>query len=78
VRAGLLDISAIRPRTFPLSALPEAMEAAATAGSLKCVVAAVGSGTRWMMTKVKHFRESVMYTIRPKYPRIMGDHYVKL
>ena len=38
VRAGLLDIGAIRPRTFPLSALPEAMEAAATAGSLECVV----------------------------------------
>jgi len=38
VRAGLLDIGAIRPRTFPLSALPEAMDAAATAGSLECVV----------------------------------------
>jgi alcohol dehydrogenase len=38
VRAGLLDISAIRPRVFPLSALPEAMKAAAAAGSLECVV----------------------------------------
>jgi len=38
VRAGLLDISSIRPRVFPLTALPEAMEAAATAGSLECVV----------------------------------------
>jgi alcohol dehydrogenase len=38
VRAGLLDISAIRPRVFPLSALPEAMEAGAAASSLECVV----------------------------------------
>jgi len=38
VRTGLLDIDVIRPRTFPLSALPEAMEAASTAGSLECVV----------------------------------------
>lgn len=38
VRADMLDIGAIRPRTFPLSALPEAMGAAATAGSLECVV----------------------------------------
>lgn len=38
VRAGLLDISAIRPRSFPLAALPEAMEAAAQAGSFNCVV----------------------------------------
>jgi alcohol dehydrogenase len=38
VRAGLLDISSIRPRVLPLTALPEAMEAAATAGSLECVV----------------------------------------
>jgi alcohol dehydrogenase len=28
----------IRPRVFPLTALPDAMEAAATAGSLECVV----------------------------------------
>ena len=33
-RSGLLDIRAIRPRVYPLAALPEAMEAAATAGSL--------------------------------------------
>jgi alcohol dehydrogenase len=38
VRAGLLDISPIRPRVFPLTALPEAREAAATEGSLECVV----------------------------------------
>jgi alcohol dehydrogenase len=38
VRASLLDIRAIRPRVFPLSALPEAMQAAAAAGSLECVV----------------------------------------
>ena len=34
LRSGLLDIRAIRPRVYPLTALPEAMEAAATAGSL--------------------------------------------
>lgn len=34
LRNGLLDIRAIRPRVYPLAALPEAMEAAATAGSL--------------------------------------------
>jgi alcohol dehydrogenase len=39
VRAGLLDLRAVRPRVFPLSALPEAMEAAASAGSLEIVVA---------------------------------------
>jgi alcohol dehydrogenase len=38
VRASLLDIRAIRPRVFPLSALPEAMQAAAAAGSLECIV----------------------------------------
>jgi alcohol dehydrogenase len=38
VRARLLDISLIRPHVFPLAALPEAMEAAAKAGSLECVV----------------------------------------
>jgi alcohol dehydrogenase len=37
-RAGLLDLRAIRVRSFPLEALPEAMEAAATAGGLECVV----------------------------------------
>jgi alcohol dehydrogenase len=38
VRAGLLDTGAIRPRVFPLGELPEAMEAAANADSLECVV----------------------------------------
>ena len=38
VRLGQLNVSAIRPRVFPLAALPEAMEAAATAGNLECVV----------------------------------------
>jgi len=37
-RAGLLDLRAIRARAFPFQALPEAMEAAATAGGLECVV----------------------------------------
>ena len=38
VRAGLLDIRAITPRVFALPALADAMEAAASAGSLECVV----------------------------------------
>jgi alcohol dehydrogenase len=38
LRSGLLDISPIRPRVYPLAALPEAMEAAATAGNLECIV----------------------------------------
>jgi alcohol dehydrogenase len=38
IRVGLLDLDAIRPRVFPLAALPEAMEAAASAGSLGIVV----------------------------------------
>ena len=38
LRSGLLDISPIRPRVYPLTALPEAMEAAATAGNLECIV----------------------------------------
>jgi len=38
LRSGLLDIRAIRPRVYPLAALPEAMEAAATAGNLECIV----------------------------------------
>jgi alcohol dehydrogenase len=38
MRAGLLYVGAIRPRTFQPSALPEAMDAAATAGSPGCVV----------------------------------------
>ncbi len=37
-RSGLLDIKAIRTRPFPLDALPEAMEAATTAGGLECIV----------------------------------------
>ena len=39
VRAGLLDLAAIRPKVFPLTALREAMEAAAAAGNLEVVVA---------------------------------------
>jgi alcohol dehydrogenase len=38
VRSGLLDISVIRPVTFPLDALREATERAATAGNFDCVV----------------------------------------
>ena len=38
LRSGLLDISAIRPRVYPLAALREAMEAASTAGNLECIV----------------------------------------
>jgi alcohol dehydrogenase len=38
VRSGLLDLNAIKPRVFPLGALREAMEAAATAGNLEIVV----------------------------------------
>jgi hypothetical protein len=38
LRSGLLDIRPIRPRVFPLAALPEAMEAAAVAGNLECIV----------------------------------------
>lgn len=38
LRAGMLDISAIRPRAFPLADLPQAMELAAKAGNLECVV----------------------------------------
>jgi len=38
LRAGLLDISAIRPCVYPLVDLPQAMDAAATAGNLECVV----------------------------------------
>ena len=38
LRGGLLDISPIRPRIYPLAALPEAMEAASTAGNLECIV----------------------------------------
>lgn len=38
LRSGLLDITPIRPRVYPLPALREAMEAAANAGNLECVV----------------------------------------
>jgi alcohol dehydrogenase len=38
VRAGLLNIRSIKPLVFPLTSLPEAMDAAATADSLKCAV----------------------------------------
>lgn len=38
LRAGLLNINAIRPVVFDLGALPAAMEAATTVGSLECVV----------------------------------------
>jgi alcohol dehydrogenase len=38
VRAGLLDISPIRPKVYPLAELPRAMDAAAAAGSLECVI----------------------------------------
>lgn len=38
VRAGLLDIGAVTPRVFALPALADAMEAAASAGSLECMV----------------------------------------
>jgi alcohol dehydrogenase len=37
-RAGLLDLRAIRARPFPFEALPAAMEAAATANGLECIV----------------------------------------
>jgi threonine dehydrogenase-like Zn-dependent dehydrogenase len=36
VPTGLLDVDVIRPRTFPLSALSEAMKAASTTGNLEC------------------------------------------
>jgi alcohol dehydrogenase len=38
VRAGLLNVAPIRPHCFPLEALEEAMDAAATAGNLECIV----------------------------------------
>jgi alcohol dehydrogenase len=37
-RGGLLDLRAIRVRPFPLEALPEAIDVAATADGLECVV----------------------------------------
>ena len=39
IRAGLLDLGALRVKDFPLTTLPEAMEAAAEAGNLEVVVA---------------------------------------
>jgi alcohol dehydrogenase len=38
LRSGLLDISPIQPRVYPLASLPEAMEAASTAGNRECIV----------------------------------------
>ena len=38
VRPGLLDLRAVRPHVFSLAELPEAMDAAAVAGSLEVVV----------------------------------------
>ena len=38
LRGGLLDVSAIQPRLYPLADLPQAMEAAAAAGNLEYVV----------------------------------------
>lgn len=38
LRGGLLDISAIQPRRYPLTDLPQAMEAATAAGNLEYVV----------------------------------------
>jgi alcohol dehydrogenase len=37
-QAGLLDIGAIRTRSFPMEALPLAMEAAEKADGLECIV----------------------------------------
>jgi alcohol dehydrogenase len=38
VRSGALDVTTINPKVFPLAELPAAMDAAASAGSLECVV----------------------------------------
>jgi len=38
VRAGLLDLTAITPHSYPLAELPAAIAAAARVGSLGCVV----------------------------------------
>jgi alcohol dehydrogenase len=38
VRTGLLDITAIRTRVYPIASLHDAMDAAAEAGNLDCVV----------------------------------------
>lgn len=37
-RGGRLDVTAIRPKVYPLAELPAAMEAAQSAGNLECVV----------------------------------------
>jgi alcohol dehydrogenase len=42
VRSGLLDIRKIRPRIYPLAALPEAMEVAAEAGNFETIVVQPG------------------------------------
>jgi alcohol dehydrogenase len=42
VRSGLLDIRKIRPRSYPLAALPAAMEAAAEAGNFETIVVQPG------------------------------------
>jgi len=38
LQSGLLDLSSIHPSVYPLADLPRAMEAAADAGSLECIV----------------------------------------
>jgi alcohol dehydrogenase len=38
VRSRLLDLGPIRPRVYPLQALPAAMDAAAPAGNLEDIV----------------------------------------
>jgi alcohol dehydrogenase len=42
IRSGLLDIRKIRPRIYPLAALPEAMEVAARAGNFETIVVQPG------------------------------------
>ena len=37
-RSGQLDMNAIRPRVYPLAALPEAIETATQANNFECVV----------------------------------------
>jgi alcohol dehydrogenase len=46
IRAGLLDPRSIRTRTFPLDALPAAMDAARSAKGSECVVMAYGGPSR--------------------------------
>ena len=38
VRSGQLSLAAIEPKSYPLAELPVAMDAAAAASSLECVV----------------------------------------